>query len=113
MMERFQQTVQSFIDGGGEFICYLCGHTHCDFIAYNSQYPKQLFIVVTCAAILESGDQRRIFGEKCQDAFNIINLDYANKIIKIVRIGASVDNRLRQRNTIAIDISTNPASIIT
>lgn len=82
------ETVNSFIAAGGEFICWLVGHSHLDLIGYPTNYPNQVFIAVDTAglrAIL--GNSYRAAGSKSQDAFNIISFDTDDKLIKIVRIG--------------------------
>lgn len=100
----YQQTVQSFIDNGGKFACFLCGHSHCDYICRNADYPNQLFIVVTNAFTSGNGnDQIRIKNHKSQDAFNILSVDSVTNTIKIVRIGADNSCRLQSRKTLCYD----------
>lgn len=98
-----QETVQTFIDGGGEFACYLCGHSHRDYVGYNSNFPNQLFIVVTCAfPNATSNDMYRAVGTKAQDAANIVFVDTVTKTVKLVRVGADTDCYLRGRNLFSI-----------
>jgi hypothetical protein len=91
------------MDNGGEFACYLGGHSHCDYVGYNSSYPDQLFIGVTTA--LTTGydnDQRRENNEKSKDAANVVLIDTVTKAIKLVRVGADMDTYLRGRNLFCI-----------
>lgn len=98
--------VQSFIDAGGTFICYLSGHTHRDFVYYPTNYPKQLGIVVDCGAGYVSAtnvcDEARVAGTKSIDAFNIYGFDVTRKIIKVVRIGSDRDSLMRHKGTLTI-----------
>ena len=96
----YQQTVQSFIDDGGEFICYLSGHTHYDLMCYNSNYPSQLFVVVTNT----NGE----FPEdtKPKDRFNIVTFDKTLHIIKVIRVGGDRDKYMRHLGVITINYKT-------
>ena len=98
--------VQSFIDAGGIFICYLSGHTHRDFVYYPTNYPKQLGIVVDCGAGYISAtnvcDEARVAGTKSIDAFNIYGFDVTRKIIKVVRIGSDRDSLMRHKGILTI-----------
>lgn len=100
---QFQDAVQDFIDGGGEFACYISGHSHNDYVGYNSDYPQQICIAITTA--LTTGldnDQRRVVNDKTQDAANVVIVDTVTKTVKLVRIGANTDTYLRGRNLFSI-----------
>ena len=100
----YMDAVESFRTGGGDFICWLGGHTHCDYICYDPSYPNQIFITVTCARRSDSfSDQARVDNTKSQDAFNLISFDTYHKRIKIIRVGADCDYCLRGRNALTID----------
>jgi hypothetical protein len=102
--------VASAITGGLHFIGYLCGHTHQDNVWDAAGDGTQLMYGITCAATTSraqwiNSDQDRT-GE--QDAFNLITIDPARTLIKIIRGGgANVDDHLRSRKTLCIDYSTN------
>ena len=102
--------VASAITGGLHFVGYLCGHTHQDNVWDAAGDGTQLMYGITCAATTSraqwtNSDQDRT-GE--QDAFNIVTIDPARTLIKIIRGGgANVDDHLRSRKTICIDYSTN------
>lgn len=51
MDEQIQIIVQDFIDSGGEFVCYLSGHTHTDYIWFNRNFPEQLCVTVDSANV--------------------------------------------------------------
>lgn len=99
--ETYQASVQDFVNGGGKFACYLVGHTHCDMICYNSNYPNQLCIAVTIAA--QTGrDNDQVRSGKARDAFNIVTVDTNSETIKLTRVGADIDNYLRGRNVLTL-----------
>lgn len=117
----YQSIVQNFIEAGGDFVCYLCGHRHADYIAYTNDYKKQTFIGVGGALCYENlniseydigGDARRISGEKSMDCFNVISFDRNAHYIKIVRIGCDRDLYMRHRGTLVLDYSTSPATVV-
>jgi hypothetical protein len=99
----YQESVQSFIDGGGEFACYIAGHTHWDMLCINPDYPDQICICVTCTATTgRDNDQIRVGGTKSQDGANIVTIDTTSKMVKLIRVGADIDNYLRPRNVLSI-----------
>lgn len=98
--EMYQQSVQSFIDGGGDFVCYLSGHTHYDLICKNTNYPNQLFVVVTATY---SGFPDLT---KPKERFNILTFDKTRHIVKIIRVGQDRDEYMRHIGLITIDYKT-------
>ena len=104
--DTYQQTVQTFINNGGKFICWICGHTHVDFVYTTEEYPDQLWVVVTCGLQSVNNDQDRTIGTKNEDAFNIISLDVNNDIIKVIRVGADRDCFMRHLGTLCINFDT-------
>lgn len=106
-----EESVQAFIDGGGIFMCYLIGHLHRDIFGYVYGYPDQLCIMATTAsanrAELEvNADLGRTIGTKMQDAFNVVTFDKDNHMIKVVRVGADIDNVMRPRKAVSYSTAT-------
>ena len=105
----YQQTVQAFMDNGGDFVCYLAGHVHNDRILYNADYPKQIFIMVDTADYGINAeyysDTARQYGEKSQDLFNLVSIDTYAKLIKIIRIGADKDCLMRRKKILTLNYS--------
>ena len=107
MPTSIQDVVETFIDGGGEFACYIGGHAHRDLFGYNSNYPNQIFIDITTAMTTGSNnDQYRANGTKSQDAANIFMVDTVTKTIKLIRVGADMDCYLRGRHLMSINYNT-------
>ena len=89
-----------------EFICYMNGHRHGDYIGYLPAYPNQLSLGVTCAGCFpegyhnigdETSDLPRIPDTVSEDAFNFYGIDREKKEITVVRVGACVNDRLEER----------------
>ena len=81
---------------GGEFLFYLCGHHHADFLGTFVTYPYQHVIGVTTAVCDGNGnrwdDLPRVVNTKSEDAFNIITVDRTVKAVFVVRVGASINS---------------------
>ena len=104
-----EEIVHNFINGGGKFICYICGHAHRDIISYSSVYPEQISITIDAAgrAVCNAwSDCMRYDDQISRDLFNVIQFDTSTHTIKIVRCGCNYDNRVREKNTICIDYQT-------
>lgn len=101
--------VASAIASGLHFIGYLVGHTHQDNIWDAENDGKQLMYCITCAAVAnqdqwKNSDQHRSIEE---DAYNLVTIDTANTLVKIVRGGgADIDDHMRTRKAICFNYST-------
>lgn len=103
----YQQTVQNFIDDGGKFITWICGHTHVDFVYTTSEFPNQLWIVVACGRLSNNLDIDRTDDTKNQDTFNILTFDTNIELVKVIRVGADRDRSMRHLGTMSIDYNTH------
>lgn len=89
--------VNSFIEDGGIFICYLCGHTHTDLFRHIDAYQNQYYIAVANASNNDNVGANaasyvaRKTGERSQDLFNIVTVDVTNKLLTVTRIGNDMD----------------------
>lgn len=90
----------------GDFICYLNGHRHGDYVGYIPSHPDQLSIGMPCTGCFPEGyhnigeelsDLPRIPGTVTEDAVNFYTLDRKDKTLSIVRFGATVNYELKQR----------------
>lgn len=97
--------VDDFITNGGEFICWLCGHLHYGAVGTLISHPNQLYIAIELAKCTASvwSDTPRDLKNESQNLFNVISIDTYNKVIKVLRIGAQYDNRLRPKKSMSID----------
>ena len=104
--------IQTYINNGGNFICWLCGHEHMDYIGLTSvTNTSQLIVGIACASANEArtryGVIARLEGEKSQDLFNIIGFDTYNKFIRILRVGADSDTFMRSKKSLCINYETH------
>ena len=97
------EAVDNFQKAGGEFVCWLSGHTHTDFCG-TVRGRNQLYVIVGTAKNFELWcDSRRVTGEKSQDLFNVISIDTYRKHIRVFRVGAEWSRFLQHRVTMCID----------
>lgn len=89
-----------------EFICYINGHRHGDYIGYLPSYPEQLSLGMTCSGCFPEGyhnigdevsDLTRIPETVSEDAVNFYVLDRQKRTVSVIRIGASVNDMLEER----------------
>ena len=100
------ERVQAFIAAGGELACYLCGHCHCDAAHTLPDHPEQFALTVPCtsdaADQLKWGDMDRS-QEQTRNAFDLVMIDVANGLVKVIRIGADRDLALQRRTSLTWD----------
>ncbi len=104
-------TVCDKFETKGEFICYLNGHRHGDYVGYLPDFPDQLSIGMTCSGCFpegyhnigeETSDLARIPDTVTEDAVNFYTLDREKKTISIVRIGAAVNDEFKTRRALQL-----------
>lgn len=90
---------------GVEFIMYLNGHTHRDFVGYVADCDNNQLNINVCSTsgISQSNgfkspaDIMRGTHDANQDAFNVYTVDRSNKRVGIARVGANLSNNLIDR----------------
>lgn len=98
--------VDDFIDDGGEFVCWICGHQHFDMVGTLISHPNQIFIAVGTAsayAVNAYADMPREYGTESENLINIFSVDTYNKMIRVGRVGATIDDHMRHRGGMCID----------
>lgn len=106
--------VDSFIDNGGIFVCWMFGHVHTDFCGVMSSHPKQLFFIIggglTNRTLWQDTD--RIENTNTIDQFNVISIDTDKKFIRIARVGADYDRQGRHRGIIVVSYAPDNLRVI-
>lgn len=108
-----EDLVNTFIENGGTFICWLTGHTHFDQFGHLRNYPNQLNITIACASNTAGfngiGSLIRSCKNDADDCFvaNLMNIDLDNKILYIQRFGANRTIYGDTLNSIAYDYKNN------
>ena len=111
---QLRNIVKDFIDAGGSFVCYFCGHLHQDTLGVGmvDANSNQLVVSVGTASSTGSSNPKeievdRVLGTKTQDLFNVVGIDTSAKTLKIFRIGAEYDRTLRHRSVMAWNYGTS------
>ena len=108
LVNEYHSAINDFVVAGGEFIAFLTGHTHGDDVWQCGTYPDQYAFGVTCATCYGYySDQDRILDTDSEMAFNVVSIDTSAKLIKIMRVGADVDNYMRSRKYLTFKYSTH------
>lgn len=98
--------VDAFIHNGGEFVCWLFGHIHTDWIGkYTIEDRNQVFISLG-AAMINLGhweDCARVEGTESEDSFSLISFDTDKKTISLYRVGAHYDRYMRHKEMLTIN----------
>lgn len=100
--------IQSWIDGGGKCVAWIAGHTHIDYMFYPTKYPSILNIVNNCArsgfetnmSYRPANAKTGTFEDYCA---NIYVFDTQNGVIKIIRVGKSMDKYLVKKDYLCYD----------
>ena len=100
--------VDSFITAGGEFVMWLCGHTHQDYAGTIDGHPLQFQFATNYASMNHTGwsNDWRETGYKSQDCFTFISVDTYMKVVRFARIGANIDRYNREKNGFAVKYTT-------
>ena len=100
--------VKGFQDDGGEFIIWLCGHSHGDAIKklkseYGSQYQLICPAFVNRASTLFKSENQYSYN---YDVLTYIVVDTYYKIVKGMRIGANINEQGMKYHTFSIKYDT-------
>lgn len=99
-------SISHTFSASGDFLCWMCGHYHGDYIGYSEMYPDQLYLMGNSGACTSpfkgnigetNSDLARISGTPTEDCFNIYSFDLANRLVKVARIGANVNDMMIER----------------
>lgn len=99
-------SVNHTFSASGDFLCWICGHYHGDYIGYSETHPDQLYLMGNCGACTSpfkgnmgetNSDLARVSGTPTEDCFNVYSFDLANRLVKVARIGANVNDRMTER----------------
>lgn len=120
-LDHMAECVDEFQEKGGEFICWLGGHTHTDYcgvfdLPYQSKdgskyikpFPKQIYII-------EGSSKQDVVWQDCvkvpesrsQDLLNLLSIDVKSKLLVVYRIGADFDMFGRKKVSMTIDYANH------
>ena len=98
--------VDTFISGGGKFMCWLMGHTHYDIAGTIVGHPNQFVALIERAGVKKASPyNNHIYGTFTEYAANIITFDKVNSLVKITRVGNTVDKFMQSKETLCYDVA--------
>ena len=101
---RYAVSVDSFIQAGGDFACWIGGHTHFDLVGTLESYPDQLCILIENAGCWSYYDtDHRITGTLSQDCFNVMSIDSTLKRVNVMRIGSNFASAMQHKGAFSYD----------
>ena len=105
-VDEIYDCVDDFIDNGGKFAGWICGHAHEDYFGTVYGHARQPIVIVGTAGAV-SVSNKFISGTASQDNFNVITFEYISDtlFIKVVRIGQDTDIYMRSKKTIAYNFT--------
>lgn len=103
---KAHEEIQDFIDNGGKFVTWLCGHLHRDSFGVIDGYDDQTVISITCAAIQHSRNSIGYESDMItttESAMDLISIDVVAGILYIQRIGTKETIYGKNRISLAWD----------
>lgn len=104
----YASALDTFIANGGNFVCWIHGHTHYRLFRKLTTHTNQLDVSVANAgtAYADTSVWEREKGTQTMDDFNILAVDTTAKILRIVKIGVNCDRYMRIADTISYNYET-------
>ena len=96
--------IQNWMNNGGKFVVWLCGHTHVDFMWYSTKYPNILCVVLDQAGCLRgtnTGDRSTNLDSRV--CANYYSIDTQNGLFKIVRVGYTMNKLMNSHEYLCYD----------
>lgn len=97
-------TLDRFIDRGGNFVCWLSGHDHEDYIGHVGGHERQLQVLID-----KAGDkdqymrENRSRGTVNQDSFNLVTVNPGRHMLILQRIGCTRGPSMRSKTLFCYD----------
>ena len=96
-INKYFAAVAEFKRDGGEFACWICGHSHRSLLGYPNGHQDQLIVCVGSAIEDARSAWPRVTGTKTQDFFHLMGIDTARKSVSVLQIGVEYDSMMRHR----------------
>ena len=101
--EDASNAVDAFVNDGGHFVVWLAGHFHRGGFGYVQNHSDIFVMTAEKAGTARTSGQARVNGERNANSYNLVSIDPADHLIRLVRYGADVDGWLRGRHAFCYD----------
>lgn len=98
------EIIKAWINRGGKYVVWLCGHTHADYMWYAENFPNMLCIVIDqagCRRGTNVGARPQSLSSRV--CANYISIDTQNGLIKIVRVGFTMNKFMNSHQYMCYD----------
>jgi len=115
---EFQRKIAAFKQAGGEFVCWITGHMHADYLytvtdvetddndQVTTDFGGQLCICTSLASTRVSTTVADREVGRGRHLWNAITVSRTEHLVKIVRFGAEVNRWMQRKTAVAIDYQT-------
>ena len=89
-----------------QFICFLCGHSHTDYIVKHREFNLYQ-VMFNCTALDQSqqlSDIPRQYSGKTMDCVTLFTYDWFNNQVRLIRLGSDVTIDMRERKYASFNI---------
>ena len=98
--------VDTFISGGGKFMCWLMGHCHRDMAGTLVDHTDQFMIGIDRGGTpTVSRYDRHVAGTPSGYVFNVTTFDSSANIVKVTRLGNCCDVYMQSKKTLCYDLA--------
>ena len=100
------ESVKTFEDNGGEFICWLTGHVHIDHfldVTDHTTYGYQPLVNIATASSTATGAEHDMSRDKVKDCVDFFSVNTTLKTFSIIRLGVNMDGLLRKKDVLSYD----------
>ncbi len=95
--------IQEWVDDGGKYVAWICGHTHVDYMWYPTAYPTLLNVVIDKAGYSRGSDIADREEGDARYCANYYSIDTDLGLFKIVRIGLNSNKYLDNKDILCYD----------
>ena len=104
---RIGNIISSWINSGGRFVAWICGHHHVNYMFYPQQFPNILNITIAQAGNARgNAEGNRNTGYDSHTCANLYAVNTASSLLKIVRVGFTQKANLVSTRYLCINYET-------
>ena len=106
---KFLPAIDEFIEAGGTFVSWICGHDHHDLVGYASNAKhKQLVFIFECATDFSWWtDANHVKNTETAGCWTLFAVESITNYVKLVRFGNNFDHYMRHKETLCYDFKNH------
>lgn len=95
--------INEWVNDGGKYIAWLCGHTHFDYMWYSTKYPNLINIGVDKAGYSRGSSFANRESGNARYCSNFYAIDANAGLFKIVRFGLNINKQFERKTLLCYD----------